>query len=54
MAIIDGTVVTTAPPRIDEPLDADAVGPRMVVNAYTLTLAAFILLGGSLGDGFGR
>ena len=54
LAFIDGTVVNIALPRIGEALDADAAGLQWTVNAYTLTLAAFILLGGSLGDRFGR
>lgn len=54
MAFIDGTVVNIALPRIGRSLSADAAGLQWVVNGYTLTLAAFILLGGSLGDRFGR
>jgi len=54
MAFIDGTVVNIALPRIGRSLAADTAGLQWVVNAYTLTLASFILLGGSLGDRFGR
>ena len=54
LAFIDGTVVNIALPRIGAALDADAAGLQWTVNAYTLTLAAFILLAGSLGDRFGR
>ena len=54
MAFIDGTVVNIALPRIGVALHADAAGLQWVVNGYTLTLASFILLGGSLGDRFGR
>jgi EmrB/QacA subfamily drug resistance transporter len=54
LAFIDGTVVNIALPRIGEALDAGAAGLQWTVNAYTLTLAAFILLGGSLGDRYGR
>ena len=54
LAFIDGTVVNIALPRIGQALDADAAGLQWTVNAYTLTLAAFILLAGSLGDRFGR
>jgi MFS family permease len=54
LAFIDATVVNIALPRVGEALDADAAGLQWTVNAYTLTLAAFILLGGSLGDRFGR
>jgi EmrB/QacA subfamily drug resistance transporter len=54
MAFIDATVVNVALPRIGADLDADLAGLQWTVNAYTLTLAALILLGGSLGDRFGR
>ena len=54
MAFLDATVVTIALPAIGADLGAGAAGLQWVVNAYTLTLAAFILLGGSLGDRFGR
>jgi EmrB/QacA subfamily drug resistance transporter len=54
MAFIDGTVVNIALPRIGRAFSADAAGLQWVVNGYTLTLAAFILLGGSLGDRYGR
>jgi len=54
MAFIDGTVVNIALPRIGEDLDVDTAGLQWTINGYTLTLAAFILLGGSLGDRFGR
>ena len=54
MAFIDGTVVNIALPHIGLAFGADAAGLQWVINAYTLTLASFILLGGSLGDRFGR
>jgi EmrB/QacA subfamily drug resistance transporter len=54
MAFIDGTVVNVALPRIGRQLDAGLAGLQWTVNAYTLTLASLILLGGSLGDRFGR
>lgn len=54
IAFIDGTVVNIALPTIGRDLDADAAALQWTVNGYTLTLAAFILLGGSLGDRFGR
>jgi EmrB/QacA subfamily drug resistance transporter len=54
MAFIDGTVVNVALPRIGKDLDAGISGLQWTVNAYTLTLASLILLGGSLGDRFGR
>ncbi|SFL45671.1 MFS transporter [Geodermatophilus ruber] len=54
MAFLDATVVSIALPAIGEDLGSSAAGLQWVVNGYTLTLAAFILLGGSLGDRFGR
>jgi EmrB/QacA subfamily drug resistance transporter len=54
MAFIDATVVNVALERIGTDFGADFTGLQWTVNAYALTLAAFILLGGSLGDHFGR
>jgi EmrB/QacA subfamily drug resistance transporter len=54
MAMLDGTVVNVALPAIGRDLGAQIAGLAWTVNGYTLTLAAFILLGGSLGDRFGR
>ena len=54
LALLDATVVNVALPRIGEDLDADLAGLQWTLNGYTLTLASFILLGGSLGDRLGR
>ncbi|WP_308291388.1 MFS transporter [Mumia sp. zg.B21] len=54
MAMLDGTVVNVALPTIGDDLDADIGGLQWVVNGYTLSLASLILLGGALGDRFGR
>ncbi|GAA4538016.1 MFS transporter [Pseudonocardia xishanensis] len=54
LAMLDGTVVNVALAHIGEDLDAGFSGLQWTVNAYTLGLAALILLGGSLGDRFGR
>ncbi|MUN41264.1 MFS transporter [Actinomadura litoris] len=54
VAMLDSTVVNVALPRLGEDLGADMAGLQWTVNAYTLTLAGFILLGGSLGDRYGR
>jgi EmrB/QacA subfamily drug resistance transporter len=54
MAMLDATVVNIALPAIGRDLDAGLQGLQWVVNAYTLTLAGFLLLGGALGDRFGR
>ncbi|MFF2524167.1 MFS transporter [Streptomyces liangshanensis] len=54
MALLDGTVVNVALPHIGDDLNADLAALQWTINAYTLTLAALILLGGSLGDRYGR
>lgn len=54
MAMIDGTVVNVALERIGSEFGAGFTALQWTVNAYTLTLASLILLGGSLGDHFGR
>ncbi|MET0911490.1 MAG: MFS transporter, partial [Ilumatobacteraceae bacterium] len=54
MAMLDGTVVNLALPRIAEDLGASFTGLQWILNGYTLTLAGLILLGGALGDRFGR
>jgi EmrB/QacA subfamily drug resistance transporter len=54
LVMIDGTVVNVALERIGSELGAGFTGLQWTVNAYTLTLASLILLGGSLGDRFGR
>src|SRR5262245_4813189 len=48
------TVVNVALPTIGKELDATVAGLQWIVNGYTLTLASLILIGGSLGDRFGR
>ncbi len=54
MAFIDGTVVNVALPTLQRDFDASAAGVQWVVQAYSLFLAALILVGGSLGDRYGR
>ena len=54
LAMLDATIVNVALPRIGRQFDASVAGLQWTVNAYTLTLAGLILLGGSLGDRFGR
>lgn len=54
MALLDSTVVNVALPRIGEDLNADMAVLQWTINAYMLTLAGLILLGGALGDRFGR
>jgi EmrB/QacA subfamily drug resistance transporter len=54
IAMIDGTVVNIALPTLGKSLHADFGALQWTINGYTLTLASFILLGGSFGDRFGR
>uniref|UniRef100_J1S5R3 Transmembrane efflux protein n=1 Tax=Streptomyces auratus AGR0001 TaxID=1160718 RepID=J1S5R3_9ACTN len=54
MAMLDSTVVNVALPRIGEDLNADLAVLQWTVTAYMLTLSSLILLGGALGDRFGR
>ena len=54
MTFIDGTAVNVALPVIQRELGADAAQMQWVVEGYALFLAALILLGGSLGDLYGR
>jgi len=52
--MLDGTIVNVALPTIGRELGADLAGLQWVISGYALTLAALILLGGSMGDRFGR
>jgi EmrB/QacA subfamily drug resistance transporter len=54
MAFIDGTVVNVALPVLQRELRASAADTQWVVEAYALFLAALILVGGALGDHYGR
>ncbi|MEV5873580.1 MFS transporter [Streptomyces sp. NPDC052101] len=54
MALLDSTVVNVALPRIGRDLGASLTALQWTVNAYMVTLAGLILLGGSLGDHYGR
>jgi EmrB/QacA subfamily drug resistance transporter len=54
MVLLDSTVVNVALPTIGRELGASLGGLQWTVTAYILTLAALILLGGSLGDRVGR
>ena len=54
MAFLDATAVSVALPAIGRELDASLSGLQWTVTGYTLALAALILLGGSLGDRYGR
>src|SRR6476469_7614254 len=54
MAFIDGTVVNVALPFLQRELNATAIGVQWVVESYALLLSALLLVGGSLGDHYGR
>ena len=54
MTLLDGTVVNVALKTIGRDLDASLAELQWVTNGYLLSLASLILLGGSLGDRFGR
>lgn len=54
MAFIDGTVVNVALPALQTNLNATAVDVQWVIEAYALLLSALLLVGGSLGDHYGR
>jgi EmrB/QacA subfamily drug resistance transporter len=54
IAFLDGTIVNVAIPAIGRDLDAGLAGLQWVLDAYLVTLTAFLLLGGALGDRFGR
>jgi EmrB/QacA subfamily drug resistance transporter len=54
VAFLDGTIVNVALPSIAKDLDASLSDLQWVLDAYLVTLTALVLLGGSLGDRFGR
>src|SRR6185312_5007787 len=54
MAFIDGTVVNVALAAVQANLNATIVDVQWVIEAYSLLLSALLLVGGSLGDHYGR
>lgn len=54
VAMITATVVNVALPTLAADLNAGAAGQKWIVNGYTLTLASLILIGGAIGDRYGR
>ena len=54
MAFIDGTVVNVALPALQSALNATVTDVQWVIEAYSLLLSALLLVGGSLGDRYGR
>src|SRR4051794_8742688 len=54
MVVLDASVVNVALPSIDRSLHFGASNLQWVINAYTLTFAGFLLLGGRMADLYGR
>src|SRR6195952_1442631 len=54
IAFLDGTIVNVALPAIGRDLKTDVSGLQWTLDAYLVTLTAFLLFGGALGDRFGR
>jgi EmrB/QacA subfamily drug resistance transporter len=54
VVFLDATVINVALPAIADGLDANLAGQQWVVEAYMLTMVALLLVGGRLGDQFGR
>ncbi len=54
MAYLDGTAINVALPTLQRELGVGMEGMQWTLDAYLLTLSAFVLLGGSLGDLFGQ
>jgi len=54
VVFLDATVINVALPSISDGLHAGLAGQQWVVEAYMLTMVSLLLVGGSLGDQFGR
>ena len=54
MAFVDGTVVNVALPALQRELGATAAQAQWIIESYALFLASLLLVGGALGDRFGR
>ena len=54
MTVLDTTVVNVALPTLDRTLHASSSGLEWIVDAYTLVFAGLLMLGGALGDRYGR
>src|SRR5262245_11882147 len=54
MAFIDGTVVNVALPALQASFELTVVDVQWIVESYGISLAALLLVGGSMGDRFGR
>ncbi|MEL7059722.1 MAG: DHA2 family efflux MFS transporter permease subunit [Acidobacteriota bacterium] len=54
LAFVVGSIINVALPAMQSSLEADASGAQWIVNAYLLPLGALVLIGGALGDHYGR
>jgi EmrB/QacA subfamily drug resistance transporter len=54
VVFLDGTIVNVALPSLGRELGAGLAGQQWVIEAYMLTMVSLLLVGGSLGDQFGR
>ncbi len=54
MTVLDTTVVNVALPTLDRTLHSSSSGLEWIVDAYTLVFAGLLMLGGALGDRYGR
>src|ERR1043165_5857973 len=54
MDLLDASIVNVAGPALEESLGASSVGLQWVIGGYALTLGAGLVLGGRLGDHYGR
>ena len=54
LVVVDNTIVNTALPTLARDLDAGTSQLQWIVDAYTLALAGLLLIGGALGDRYGR
>jgi EmrB/QacA subfamily drug resistance transporter len=54
LVVVDNTIVNTALPTLADDLDAGTKQLQWIVDAYTLAVAGLLLIGGALGDRYGR
>jgi len=54
IVVIDNTILNTALPTLARVLGASTTGLQWITDAYTLAFAALLIMGGALGDRFGR
>src|SRR5450432_1208710 len=54
LVVVDNTIVNVALPTMSRQLSASTSGLQWIVDAYTLTFAGLLLVGGNLGDRLGR